>query len=195
MIKVAIYARVSTKDKRQDVENQLIQLRDFATGQGWELFREYIDRESGGTSDRPEFQSLFDAASKRRFQVVLFWSLDRFSREGTFATLQHLNRLSIYGVGFRSFTEPYLDSLGVWKDMIISVLSAIARQERLRLSERTKAGLERARRQGKILGRPRIQVNADHIKALRSGGFSWAAIAQQTGISRTSAQRALVVKP
>src|SRR5712664_3554889 len=167
-MKIALYARVSTKDKGQETENQLVQLREFASKQGWQIIREYIDRETGGTSDRAEFQAMFADASRRKFDLVLFWSLDRLSREGVLETLQHLNRLTSYGVNYRSFTEQYFDSCGIFKDAVISILATIAKQERIRISERVKAGLERARTRGKRLGRPQIVVDTRKVAALRA---------------------------
>ena len=81
-MKVALYSRVSTKDKGQDVENQQRQLRDFAKKQDWTIVHEYSDYKSGKTSDRTQFLRMLIAASKREFDVLLFWSLDRLSREG-----------------------------------------------------------------------------------------------------------------
>jgi len=186
---IAIYSRVSTKDKGQDTENQAVQLREFADKQGWHVVREYTDRESGGTADRPEFQAMFADASKRKFDLVLFWSLDRLSREGVLETLQHLNRLTSYGVGFRSYTEQYFDSCGVFRDAVIAIMATIAKQERIRLAERTKAGLAIARARGKRLGRPKLTVDAREIAALRSQGLSGRAIARRMGISASSARR------
>ena len=97
--RVALYGRVSTKDKGQEVQNQLRQLREFAAHSGWTIVAEYIDHESGKGSDREQFQAMFDAASKRQFDVLLFWSLDRLSREGVLPTLQHLQRLTSYVAG------------------------------------------------------------------------------------------------
>jgi DNA invertase Pin-like site-specific DNA recombinase len=97
---------------------------------------------------------MFQDASQRKFDVLLFWSLDRLSREGVLETLQHLQRLTSHGVAWRSFTEQYLDSTGIFPEAIIGILAAIAKQERVRLAERTRAGLERVRREGKSLGRP-----------------------------------------
>jgi DNA invertase Pin-like site-specific DNA recombinase len=77
---VVIYSRVSTKDKGQDVENQLLQLREFCTKQGWDIAKVYVDHASGKRGDRESFQQMFAAASRREFDLVLFWSLDRFSR-------------------------------------------------------------------------------------------------------------------
>ena len=128
--KVALYARVSTRDKGQDTENQLSQLRAFVATQGWTVAHEYVDRATGKHSDREQFQRLFADASQRKFDLVLFWSLDRFSREGVLETLNHLQRLAAYGVGYRSFTEQYLDSCGIFKDAVLAILAVIAKQER-----------------------------------------------------------------
>ncbi|HXJ42485.1 MAG TPA: recombinase family protein, partial [Bryobacteraceae bacterium] len=118
-LRTVLYARVSMKDKRQDTENQLAQLRHFCEAQGWNVTAEYVDRASGKRSDREEFQKLFKDASQRQFDTVLFWSLDRFSREGVRETLNHLERLTSYGVNYRSFTEQYLDSCGIFKDAVL----------------------------------------------------------------------------
>jgi DNA invertase Pin-like site-specific DNA recombinase len=85
----------------------------------------------------------------------------------------------------------YLDSTGVFRDAVIGILAAIAKQEKVRISERTKAGLERARRHGKSLGRPKVSLDAGVIRSLRAKGLSWAVIAAQTGIARSTAQRAV----
>ena len=180
--RVAIYARVSTKDKGQEVENQLRQLRAFAAQQDWKVYREYVDHETGSKSDRDEFLSLFQDASQCKFDVLLFWALDRLSREGVLETLQHLNRLTSYGVGYRSFTEQYFDSCGIFKDAVIAIIATVAKQERIRISERVRAGLETARAKGKRLGRPRVIVDRATIGRLREQGLSWAKIAAQLGV-------------
>jgi DNA invertase Pin-like site-specific DNA recombinase len=144
MLKTAIYARVSTKDGRQDADNQLHQLREFAATQEWTVVHEHVGRASGKRRDREQFQKMFAAASRREFDCLLFWSLDRLSREGIVQTLNHLERLTGYGVNYRSFTEQYLDSTGIFKEAVIGILAAVAKQELVRLSERTIAGLERA---------------------------------------------------
>jgi DNA invertase Pin-like site-specific DNA recombinase len=110
-------------------------------------------------------------------------------------TLQHLNRLTSYGVGYRSFTEQYFDSCGIFKDAVIAIVATVARQERVRISERVKAGLETARAKGKRLGRPRATADARRIAALRNSGASWATVCEETGLSKGTAQRALYILP
>jgi|SRR5579863_632903 len=185
-MKIGVYARVSTKDKGQDTENQLVQLREFASKHGWEVYNEYVDHETGAKSDRAEFQRMFSDASKRRFDLLLFWSLDRLSREGVLETLQHLNRLTINGIGYKSYTEQYFDSCGIFKDAVISILATIAKQERVRLSERTKAGLAVARSKGRQIGRPRLNVQPGTIARLKGQGLSLRAIGRELGISEGS---------
>ena len=192
-MKCAIYARVSTRDKGQDVRNQLEQLRAYCQRQDWQIAGEYIDQRSGKNGDREEFKRMMNSAYQREFDVVLFWSLDRFSREGTLETVQHFKRLSSYGIAFKSFTEEFLDGTGIFKDAIIGILAALAHQERVRLSERVVAGLERARKQGRVGGRPRKQYERDKdaakIRQLREDGQSLQEIADELGRSKSDIVR------
>ncbi len=206
-IRIAIYCRVSTRDKGQDPENQFKQLREFAKAQGWQIVREFIDQASAKNSDRIEFKKMLEAASRHEFDLILFWSLDRFSREGALATLQHLQRLTDYGVGFRSFTEAYLDSCGMFREAVISILAVIAKQERLRLSERTLAGIRRYREdfeQGKIgrskqsksgknlpIGRPKVIFDRQKVQELRKNGLSLRQIACTLGVGLGTVHRTL----
>lgn len=193
-MRAALYTRVSTKDKGQETANQTRQLREFCAAQDWIIVNEYEDHDSGSKADRAQFQKLMTDASQRRFDLVLFWALDRLTREGALETLQHLTRLSSYGVGFRSFTEPYLDSCGLFKEVVIAIIGTIAKQEKVRISERVRAGLYRAKTQGtksgKPIGRPRILIANDRVVELRTTGLSWRAIAQGTGASVASVRRA-----
>jgi DNA invertase Pin-like site-specific DNA recombinase len=131
-MRVALYGRVSKDDGKQDTENQLHELREFCQRSRWTIAHEYVDRASGKTADRPQFKKLFEDAGKRQFDLVLFWSLDRFTREGVLETLHHLQRLSSHGVGWRSYQENYLDSCGPFRDVVISLMATLAKQERLR---------------------------------------------------------------
>lgn len=185
-MRIAIMARVSTA--KQDYENQLIQLREFAARLNWEIVAEYCDVvTASGKKERKQFDAMFLGASQKKFDLVLFWSLDRFSREGTLTTLQYLQRLDAYGVGWRSYTEQYIDSCGMFKDVVISLLATMARQERIQISDRTKAGLRRVKREGtrsgNPIGRPSAQVDMAKVAKRRAKGESFRSIASDLGVS------------
>jgi DNA invertase Pin-like site-specific DNA recombinase len=183
----SIYARISTKDKGQTNDNQLRELRDFAERLGYNIYKEYCDQESGSNAERTQFQQLFLDAHQRRFDVVLFWSLDRFSREGVTETLNHLQKLQAAGVQFKSFTEQYLDSTGLFREAIIGFLAAIAKQERVRLSERVKAGQARST---KRIGRPSIPEEVlTSIREELAQGTGQRATARKLGVSVAAVNR------
>jgi DNA invertase Pin-like site-specific DNA recombinase len=106
-------------------------------------------------------------------------------------TLQHLQRLSSFSVEWFSYREEYLRSIGVFKEAVLAILAAVAKQERIRLSERVQAGLSRARAQGKVLGRPRAAVRPERVFRLRDRGLSLRQIASETGVSTMTIQRIL----
>lgn len=145
--KAAIYARVSTT--KQEVENQLLQLRDYASKQGWVVYHEFVDIITGKEDSRPAWDDLFRQAHMSLYDVVLFWSLDRFSRSGTLYTLQKLKELENCRVEWVSYTEQYVRSIGPFKDVVVSIFATVAKLERERISVRTKAGLARAKNVGK----------------------------------------------
>lgn len=152
-MKVAIYVRVSTT--KQEAKNQSSQLKEYCQKKNYEVSEIYCDVISGKENSRPAFDKLFLDAKQRKFELVLFWALDRFSRSGTLFTLQKLKELESLGVQWESFTEPYFSTVGEFKDIVLSILSTLAKIEREKISSRTKAGLDRAKSEGKILGRPK----------------------------------------
>lgn len=155
-MKIGIYARVSKNDESQDPQNQINPLRDYAKALGGEVVEEYIDLASGSSGDRENFLKMLNDADRHKFDLLLIWSLDRLSREGISNTLGYLERLKRNGIALKSLQESWLDTrdegLG---QLLLAIFSWVAQQERRRIVERTKAGLERAKRQGKKLGRPR----------------------------------------
>lgn len=171
---VGLYARVSTKDKGQDPENQLISLREFARKNGWQTI-EYVEKKSAtGKYSRPVFDSLMEDARTRKIDMVFFWSLDRFSREGALETLQYLQQLTNWGVEWKSYTEQYLDSVGAFRDAVISIVAVIAKQESTRRSERAVAAIEKLRSKGTTehLGRRKKIWPRGKAIAMRESGMS-----------------------
>ncbi len=189
-MRAIIYARCSTV--RQDNENQIAQLEEHAKRQGWELVEVVRDIASGSKSDneRHGLDRVFQLAHQRKFDVLLFWALDRLSREGCRQTLEYLTRLDKLGVKWHSYSEPYISSIGLFADAVVAILATLARQERLRIGERTKAGLERARLKGAKLGRPRVDERIKNKAVeLRSTGMSFAKIGEELGVSKARAHQ------
>jgi DNA invertase Pin-like site-specific DNA recombinase len=180
----------------QDPENQLVELRRYAAAQAWEVV-EYIDRATGKNSDRDAFKELFLDASRRKFDLVVVWALDRMSREGIHTTFEHLKRLRGYGIQFESYSEPQFRTTGPFGEMFAELMIALAawmaKQERLRISERTKAGLARARAKGRIGGRPAKIFDRQRALDMRAQKppVSWRAIARKLGVAQSSIRKAL----
>ena len=171
-MRAALYLRVSTRDKGQDTDNQRRQLEAFCERKGYEIAEVYEDQESGrlGRGERRGFDQLFRDARLGKFDLVVFWSLDRFSREGLRHVLSYLQQLDAAGVGFHSLTEEFLSTENeLVRDVLLTILAHLAKLESERISQRTKAGLERARAKGKRLGRPsKIDLALRHVRELRA---------------------------
>lgn len=170
-MRAAIYCRVSKEEEGlQDPSNQLIPCRKYCNNMGWDIQAEYIDRCSGGDSNRPEFQKMLCQVRQNRLDIIVVWALDRFSREGIMSTLAYIKQLKEYNTHLKSLQESYLDTRtpGV-AELMLSLMSWVAAEERRKISERTKAGLERKRKQGVRLGRP--PGSKDKKRRRRSGYY------------------------
>lgn len=195
-MKVALYGRVSTRDKGQDTENQLRQLREYSKRMEYLITSEFVDNVSGsGKVARPKFEEMMTAAYQKQFDLVLFWSLDRFSREGVQITFNHLQRLNDYKVKWKSYTEPFLDSSGPMGEAIIAIFACIAKQERVRLSERVKAGLEKVRLQGSksglAIGGQKKIFRRDQAEEMRLQGMSIRQIGKALNVAPATVARCL----
>jgi DNA invertase Pin-like site-specific DNA recombinase len=182
-MRVAIYSRVSKESS--DNTNQLIVLRDYCRKMEYDIYKEFVDVISGGASNKPAFSNMMKDASQRSFDILLFFSLDRLTREGVRQTIHYLQMLESYGIQYKSYSEQYLDSTGIFADAIVALLATLARQERIRISERVHAGLAKARQNGRIGGRP--SLNDDKIakiKHLKFTGMSIMAISKELQVSR-----------
>jgi len=191
----AIYLRVSTRDGKQTEENQRRELVSFVNQQGYELTAEYVDYESGrkGRRERSGFDAMFEAAENREFDILVFWSLDRFSREGIRKTIHYLQQLESLGVRFRSYSEPYLNTENeLVSHILLAVMSYFAEYEAKKISRRTKAGLERARQEGKDIGRPsKFDRYKDQLKTMQEDGCSKAEMKRRTGLAYNTVRKYL----
>lgn len=194
MMRTALYIRVSTEHK-QDTANQAGQLTAYASRQGWDVVVTYQERASGTTASRPAFQAMMADAARGAFDLVLFWSLDRFSREGVAKTLEYLNTLTRYAVKYRSLQEPMIDTTGPYGELVVSILAAFARLEAARIKERIRAGLERSRQQGKRPGPRPIVVDRARLAEARAAGASIRELARTFGMSPATVLRRLAETP
>jgi DNA invertase Pin-like site-specific DNA recombinase len=184
-MRVAIYSRVSKESS--DNTNQLIVLRDYCRKMEYDICKEYVDVISGGASNKPAFSDMMRDASKRSFDILLFFSLDRLTREGVRQTIHYLQVLESFGIQYKSYSEQYLDSTGIFADAIVALLATLARQERIRISERVHAGLAKARQNGRIGGRPALDhTKREKIRKMKEDGFSIVAISKELNICRGS---------
>jgi DNA invertase Pin-like site-specific DNA recombinase len=186
--RVALYARVSTRNNGQDPETQLIALREYAGHRGMTVTDEYVDVGISGAKDRrPELDRLMTDARRRRFDVVLVARFDRFARSTKHLVLA-LEEFSSLGIDFVSLNESIDTSTPMGK-MIFTVIGAVAELERSLIRERVLMGLERARRQGKRLGRPQKLIDREQVATLRARGFSLRQIALELNVGKDKVTR------
>jgi len=186
--RVALYARVSTTE--QSTDSQLLDLRRYVRERGWDIFREYVDEGISGSKDsRPALNDLMNDAKKRRFDVVLVWRFDRFARSTKHLILA-LEEFKNLGIDFVSYQEN-IDTSSPLGSAIFTIISAVAQLERDIIAERVKAGLRRARDNGKKLGRPNTLIDLSEVHRLRANGLSHRAIAKSLGVSHTTVGRIL----
>src|SRR6201997_4362388 len=178
-MRIAIYARVSTKD--QSCALQLRDLKTYCTARKLTVFREYIDvGESGAKDSRPKLNELMADARKRKFDAILVWRFDRFARS-TKHLLLALEEFRSLGIQFISYQEN-IDTRSPLGQALFTIVSAVAQLERDLIRERVSAGVRNARASGKQLGRPRRIVNQDEIIRLKHEGHSLREIAKRLGI-------------
>lgn len=200
-MRVAIYGRISTTDKDQNPETQLLPLREFSAAQGWAVAGEFTDRAPAtDMRARTAWRELLDQAARRRIDLVLVWRIDRAFRSVLDAATT-LERLRAWGVGLRSYTEPWLDTTSPFGEALYYITAAYAQLERGILAERVRAGMERARRQGRRLGRPGgthregfSERWRELVPQISAGAVSRRRAARLLGVSRTTIDRLLAAK-
>jgi len=194
-MKVAIYARVSTVDKNQDPETQLIHLRDYCTAQGWEVYREYVDKASAvDIVHRTAWRELLDDAAKHKFKDVLVFKLDR-----AFRSVKHMHQTldtwDMLGIGFKSLREQFDTGTALGR-LLLNLLASLAEFELELIRERVKAGMERAKREGKRIGRPSVTEKRGFktrfkitMKQVSAGNISRRQAAKELGIGYATLKR------
>jgi DNA invertase Pin-like site-specific DNA recombinase len=187
MRRAVLYSRVSTLD--QDPMTQVLDLRRLAEQRGFQIVHEYADRISGAKAKRPALDQLLAAAHRREFDVVLVWAADRLARSVRHF-LEVLDTLNHLGVEFVSFREN-LDTGGPLGRAVVVIVSAVAELERNLIIERVRAGLRRARLEGRQLGRRPLEIDRPALLRDRARGLRVGQLAKAYRISRISVARAL----
>jgi DNA invertase Pin-like site-specific DNA recombinase len=185
---VAIYARVSTAD--QTSAQQLQVLRDHCVKAGYKVAGEFIDEgESALKSNRPEYLRLLEGARKRKFNTILVYKLDRFSRSLK-ELVNRMAELKAFGVDFISYAEKDFDTTTATGQLMFHIVSAFAQFERDMISERTKLKLNHLKSLGVRLGRP-MKADHDRAIALRNMGLSLSQIGKEMGCDRSTISKVL----
>jgi|ERR1700722_10019743 DNA invertase Pin-like site-specific DNA recombinase len=183
-MRIATYSRVSTLN--QDTDMQTRELREYCTRRGWVLVHEYVDHGvSGAKESRPALNALMIDARRRKFDAVAVWKFDRMARSVAHL-LRVLDEFRSLGIDFSSLSESIDTSTPTGK-MVFTVLASVAELERSLISERVRAGLRNARAKGKILGRPKCDVDPSEVRRLRAQGASWKTCGEKLCISATTA--------
>ncbi len=178
----ALYARVSTDDRGQDPETQLRQLREYADRRGFAVAGEFVDVASGTRNDRPSYQRLLEAVRKRQVDVVLVWRYDRFARS-TQALVNALMEFRALGVDFISYQEN-VDTTTPQGELVFGMMANLAQFESSLIGERVRAGMARARAQGKRVSRPPIPAaTRRRIEELARAGRSINGIAKELEVA------------
>lgn len=183
MKRIALYARVSTKQHSQNPETQLIPLREYASQRGLEIVNEFVDLGwSGAKERRPQLDRMMAAARRRQFDAVIVWRFDRFARS-TKHLVTALEEFRSLNVDFVSMTEA-IDTSTPIGEVLFTIMSAFAQLERALIRERVQAGIERAKQEGKKLGRPTVLVDRVKVAERIAAGESIAKVARESGIAR-----------
>lgn len=177
-MKVAIYARVSTKKKEQNPETQLIPLRQYAQTHGYEIEDEYTDRSTGRNVKRKDYQRLMKGALYHKFEKILVWKMDRLSRGKVIEVLNTLEKLKGYGIDVESITEPFLNTDNPTWDLILSILAWAANMESKRIGERVSAGADRYKKEHGKHWKEK-NWNVDKAVKLRKQGMGWRSIEKE----------------
>jgi len=182
-IRAAIYARVSTIDKSQDPKTQLRPLREYASRRGFTVVAEFVDHASGRADDRQNYMALRDAVRRRTTDVILVWRYDRFARS-THALINALSEFNSLGVDFISIQEG-IDTTTPQGKLVFTIMAGLAEFESSLIGDRVRAGMARARAEGKHVGRAALgEKIVAQIVALKRRGKSVSMIQRELGVSR-----------
>ena len=186
--RAAAYLRTSTTHQHLDAQAPAVM--QLIAARGFELVATFEEQVSATAKHRPAWEALRAGAHRGDFEVVVVAAIDRIGRSLA-GNVQEILALDQLGVEVVSVREPWLSTQGPVRSLLVAIFSWVAEEERRQIADRSKAGVERARRAGKTIGRPKIEVDVTAALELRTRGFSVRATADKLGVAKSTLQRAL----
>ena len=190
--RACLWLRASTYSKGQDPGLQRADLEQVCEQRGWKVVQVFEVEESAfGKKPREQFQAMLEEGRRGKFDVLVVWSMDRFSREGEWSVSRVMAALQDWNVRFYSYSEPFLDTTGPFAGFLIPLFAWLARQESVRKGNAVRLGMDKARAKGKPIGRPNVvsNVDAEFVVKERNLGASWSQIAETHPLVKSTSGR------
>ena len=191
-MRAAIYHRPERTASEEETGKQLHDLEEWCGRRGFEISQKYVEKASGDGRQRPVFVQMMKDATKGKFDVLAVWSFKNFRRFAGVKDVKYISHLKELGVRFVSYQEPFFDTTSNYSELLVPMFNWIATEEAKTISERTKTGLEKARREGSIIGRPKTQLDEQKIVELRKQGKSLRELSETFGTSKETIRRILI---
>jgi len=193
-MKAAIYHHAEKDTSFEETAKQLKELEEFCKTRGFEIVQIYHDTDEEDGRQRPMFIQMIKDAHRRKFDTVVVWSFRNFRRFSGLKDVKYVIDLKNGGIRFLSYQEKFFDTASNYSNVLLPLLEWVVEEENRNTSDKTKLGIERAKRKGVVLGRPKVQIDMEKAKILRGQGKSLKEIANELKVSQETLRRALLAK-
>lgn len=190
-MKAAIYHRPEKDATSEQMDKQLHELAEYCKSRNFEIFQYYKEMGEGDGRQRPVFTQLMKDANRKKFDIVLVWSFRNFRRFSGVKDIKYILHLKELGIRFISYQETFFDTSSNYSEVLSPILEWLSNEETKTISERTKAGIEKAKKQGITIGRPKTQVDMQKMLEMKKQGKSLREISGAVGVSKETARRIL----
>jgi len=193
-MKAAIYHHAEKGTPSEETAKQLKELEEFCKTRGFEIAQVYHDTDEGDGRQRPMFIQMIKDAHRRKFDTVVVWSFRNFRRFSGLKDVKYVIDMKNGGIRFLSYQEKFFDTASNYSSVLLPLLEWVVEEENRNTSDKTKLGIERAKRMGAVLGRPKVQIDMEKAKMLRGQGKSLKEIANELKVSQETLRRALLAE-
>jgi DNA invertase Pin-like site-specific DNA recombinase len=191
-MKAAIYHHAEKGTSSEETAKQLKELEEFCKTRGFDEIERYDEKTESDGRQRPVFVQLMKDANRRKFDVVVVWSFRNFRKSTGIRDAKHIVALKDLGIGFVSYQEQFFDTLNSGSNTLVQTLRWLAEEDSKVVSDRMKLGIEKAKRQGTSIGRPKVQIDKQKAMEMQSRGMPLREIAQALGVSKETVRRSLM---